>query len=835
MYRLFFLIPLFFLCSWVNPFSKYEWQSTDNGLKIWTDKGAGVKYHWDGGSRGGVIHGTGTLTISGSQKSSEKINAYYGTINEKDLFNNEAYSQKYIGRFKNWSPLSPKEYDGFGVLMLNTGYVYISEFEHNMPKNSAKTYIFKNDVLFYEGTCENGCNGGITGHGMFYDVNNKNIYDKGSFANGKLINGERHSEKYIGPIKNNQKSGLGKEYLSRYINYEGYFENDKWSGEGILTISKETGLENEAKWAGIWKNGMLNGQASYIYGKTAYDGEWKDNKKDGTGTMLYSDGSLYIGEWKENKKTKGRMEYFNGDNYIGEWNNDSRSGEGIYEYHDGSVYTGDWRDDLQYGQGELKTSSFTYSGSWDGGYFHGKGEISFKNGDFYSGDFNKGRKEGHGIYQFKNGNIYEGYFEDDTFNGEGEYQFNANKQGYDGIITYKGNFEDGKPKGYGYFAMQADGAEKPEYIIESDNWDGMKLPDYGKFIIPAENVVYEGRLINGMPVENAGKWSEYKDEDENTNQVKRKAPEWLKDTSNFIKKHKSTWDTIYKIVSPALAVASFIPVVNVYATPALTTLAVVDAGLTIVSSGVDCYEGSKEACKDLATEIVIDGALVAVPKVLPPAAKKIAKTRVGQAALNVTKAAKNNIKMAMRSVIKNGIKRIKQPLKKISEYISQKKEYIAKKIEEIKTRLKDTREVNVTKSGVKIITRSCKNASKSSVKCVHKIVEGIDGVKYSGFFPKFDSVFKLKLPKELYLATDKKQFTECNKQLFEQIRKNPKLKSRFSKEQLKEIENFDTPSGYVWHHSEDSGIMELVDSVIHSKTPHTGGRFFWGGGSKFRK
>ena len=547
MYRLFFLIPLFFLCSWVNPFSKYEWQSTDNGLKIWTDKGAGVKYHWDGDSRGGVIHGTGTLTISGSQKSSEKINAYYGTINEKGLFNNEAYSQKYIGRFKNWRPLSPKEYDGFGVLVLNTGYVYISEFEHNMPKNSAKTYIFKNDVLFYEGTCENGCNGGITGQGMSYDVNNKNIYDNGSFANGKLINGEIHSEKYIGPIKNNQKSGLGKEYLSKdkKIFYEGYFENDKWSGEGILTISKETGLENEAKWAGIWKNGMLNGQASYIYGETAYDGEWKDNKKDGTGTMLYPSGSLYVGEWVNGEKKAGRMEYFNGDIYTGEWKNGLRNGDGIYEYHDGFVYTGNWKNGLENGYGELKTYSFIYFGSWNEGYFHGKGEISFKNGDFYSGDFNQGRKEGHGIYQFKNGNIYEGYFEDDTFNGEGEYQFNANKQGYNGIITYKGNFEDGKPMGHGYFAMQASGSEEPEFIIESEKWAGMKLPDYGKFIIPAENLMYEGPLVNGKPVGNVGKWYEYKRYINTSESYSSDIKLEEKRKSIFLKK----WEEFYNIAS----------------------------------------------------------------------------------------------------------------------------------------------------------------------------------------------------------------------------------------------------------------------------------------------
>lgn len=115
--KLLLIFPLVVLCAWVNPFSKYEWQTTDNGLKIWTDKGSAVKYQWDGGSRGGVIHGAGTLTITGGQKSSEKINAYYGTVNEKGLFNNEAYSQQYIGKFKKWPPSKTKEYDGFGVLL----------------------------------------------------------------------------------------------------------------------------------------------------------------------------------------------------------------------------------------------------------------------------------------------------------------------------------------------------------------------------------------------------------------------------------------------------------------------------------------------------------------------------------------------------------------------------------------------------------------------------------------------------------------------------------------------------------------------------------------------
>ena len=192
MYRLFFLIPLFFLCSCVNPFSKYEWQSTDNGLKIWTDKGAKVKYHWDGDSRGGVIHGTGTLTISGSQKSSEKINAYYGTINEKGLFNNEAYSEKYIGRFKRSRPLFIKKYEGFGVLALKSGDIIISEFEQDFPKINAETYVFKDDVLIQKGIYENNCNNANSDYSGILDTNDNNMENNICFAVLQAIKREKN-------------------------------------------------------------------------------------------------------------------------------------------------------------------------------------------------------------------------------------------------------------------------------------------------------------------------------------------------------------------------------------------------------------------------------------------------------------------------------------------------------------------------------------------------------------------------------------------------------------------------------------------------------------------
>lgn len=32
-----------------------------------------------------------------------------------------------------------------------------------------------------------------------------------------------------------------------------------------------------------------------------------------------------------------------------------------------------------------------------------------------------------------------------------------------------------------------------------------------------------------------------------------------------------------------------------------------------------------------------------------------------------------------------------------------------------------------------------------------------------------------------------------------------------------------TPAGYTWHHHQDCGLMQLIDSTIHALTGHTGG------------
>ena len=109
----------------------------------------------------------------------------------------------------------------------------------------------------------------------------------------------------------------------------------------------------------------------------------------------------------------------------------------------------------------------------------------------------------------------------------------------------------------------------------------------------------------------------------------------------------------------------------------------------------------------------------------------------------------------------------------------------------------------------------------------------IHGIKVQGVFPVFESVCDVQLPEDLEKASNARQFRECNNQLKENIANDPELRASFSEEQLEEIEDGDTPSGYVWHHNEETGKMQLVKIEDHDRTQggaaHTGGKALWGG------
>ena len=94
--------------------------------------------------------------------------------------------------------------------------------------------------------------------------------------------------------------------------------------------------------------------------------------------------------------------------------------------------------------------------------------------------------------------------------------------------------------------------------------------------------------------------------------------------------------------------------------------------------------------------------------------------------------------------------------------------------------------------------------------------------------------FETSLTKNLYSASDYQHIKYCNEQL-SQVYENGTLDTeQFTDRQLEQVRNGDTPEGYTWHHHEEPGRMQLVDSEVHRQTSHVGGRSLWGGGREAR-
>ena len=106
----------------------------------------------------------------------------------------------------------------------------------------------------------------------------------------------------------------------------------------------------------------------------------------------------------------------------------------------------------------------------------------------------------------------------------------------------------------------------------------------------------------------------------------------------------------------------------------------------------------------------------------------------------------------------------------------------------------------------------------------------INGIAIEGVFPIFDSVYTTDLPPDKFKSNTYAK--DCNAKLKEAVQNNPELRSEFTDEQLNDIANNRTPTGYVWHHNETPGRMELVKRCDHDRTiggaAHTGGSALWG-------
>ena len=89
--------------------------------------------------------------------------------------------------------------------------------------------------------------------------------------------------------------------------YEGEIENGKPHGNGIWT------MVNGATYVGQFVNGFREGFGTFTWsihapdGGGVYEGEYKNNRRNGKGIRTRSDGSKEDGIWKDNKLWNGTI------------------------------------------------------------------------------------------------------------------------------------------------------------------------------------------------------------------------------------------------------------------------------------------------------------------------------------------------------------------------------------------------------------------------------------------------------------------------------------------------------------------------------------------------
>ncbi len=105
-----------------------------------------------------------------------------------------------------------------------------------------------------------------------------------------------------------------------------------------------------------------------------------------------------------------------------------------------------------------------------------------------------------------------------------------------------------------------------------------------------------------------------------------------------------------------------------------------------------------------------------------------------------------------------------------------------------------------------------------------------------GGFPIFTSYHDYRLPRNRVgpLHTDHKQFRKAFEDFTKALNEDAGWRRHFSPTQVRAIEsaladNGPRIKGFVWHHHQDHGVLQLVTALDHQRIHHYGGRFLTGG------
>ena len=250
--------------------------------------------------------------------------------------------------------------------------------------------------------------------------------------------------------QNNEREGIGKMVIinskNERIYYHGLWQKDELIN-GVIYYP------NNSIYKGEIKNLLKNGKGEYLTETETYNGDFKDDQKEGKGLLTYKDGTEYNGEFKKNKL----------------------NGKGEITWPDGTFYSGEISNNIVHGKGYLKGSNaHTYHGDFSRGLFNGQGEFTWTKGVKmikYKGNYSSGKKDGFGELYFNDGNSYKGGWESGLPQGEGIYETKNRK--------YYGNWRTG-------VFLQLIKSEKKEGCAE----ENINL----NFVTPIEDIEIKGNF-----------------------------------------------------------------------------------------------------------------------------------------------------------------------------------------------------------------------------------------------------------------------------------------------------------------------------------------------------
>lgn len=113
--------------------------------------------------------------------------------------------------------------------------------------------------------------------------------------------------------------------------------------------------------------------------------------------LFFPQGDFFDGEFKNNVRNgRGRYQWKNGRVFVGEYRDDLRHGYGVFAYPNGEKYEGEFVEGKRCGKGRFRFNATenhpkgVYEGAWKDGLYHGWGRLFYEDDVCYEGNFCEG-------------------------------------------------------------------------------------------------------------------------------------------------------------------------------------------------------------------------------------------------------------------------------------------------------------------------------------------------------------------------------------------------------------------------------------------------------------